>query len=217
MSSSKFISEINKSVIRRHTKHAYDVIHHYTELLEFVPNIKLHNKTRLKNEYMFNEKTFQGKNLSMPCSYLLHFIYNRHLFYPRLMYSEFKQNNILDSHTFLKYNDIIIDPTWRNNWVDNSYSEDDEYLHELFINNPYIFIGTIDDKKDIYKKLNSVHLSLYETELENKIQIWENAEDITDCLVHDKGLKNYLLRENLIIKDYNKLIDNLFKLKENKV
>ena len=29
--------------------------------------------------------------------------------------------------------------------------------------------------------------------------------------------KNYLLRETLIVKDYNTLIDNLLKLKENKL
>jgi hypothetical protein len=215
--SSQFLREINKNVIRSHTKHAYYIFHNYTQLLEFYPNRKLHNKTRVKNDEIYSEETFEGREVSMACSYLLHFVYNRYLFYPKLMYTEFTQDNVLQSHTFLQYKDYIIDPTWRHNWVNDTYTEDDEYLQELFVHNPYVFIGTLEDKKEIYRKLNGIHLNLYEEELENKMHIWENAEDITDCLVHDKGLKNYLLRETLIVKDYNTLIDNLLKLKENKL
>jgi hypothetical protein len=155
----------------------------------------LHNKERLKY-YPASRKTFDGNMQCGAASYMLSYYMDQHNFVNTLTK---KTKGVLSSysdHTFIQCQHLIVDPTYRQMFLPNTNRIDlcygtDPYYEHLFTKLPYVFIGTDYELSGLYLELNELHKKVYEgDELENKLDMWQDGEDISlesDC---DKVVEN---------------------------
>ena len=114
-------------------------------------------------------------------------------------YGRFKED-----HVFLKYNNIIIDPTYRQFFTDNSNNGISKYNNYLYNTLPPYFIGTLQDLNDMYnilkKSINEFgYSSINEDISKSVLNNWIEQKDIT-----------YKLDDNFnIIKNKQYLISKL--------
>ena len=94
---------------------------------------------------------------------------------------EFGYGKYKEDHVFLKYKDIIIDPTYRQFYTDdrkNGLSSYNKYLYEDL--EPF-FVGSYDELENIFHKLKiknkkEFDYTILDDDILNK---WKNTYDIT--------------------------------------
>ena len=147
-----------------------------------------HNKELLKyNNPSIN--TFEGKLSCGASCYLLSYYLKQHGITTRVFKSEIGRGRNKEDHVYLKLNDLIIDPTYRQ-MFDTNFNFNDIYVKHLYYKLPFVFIGK--DILDIYNELNKVHYKLYKYNLRREnLLFWNNSIELhnfsdLDLVLNDK-------------------------------
>ena len=136
-------------------KDSFCIINKLVPILQYRQNPKfLHNLKYTNNKKYYSEHTYEGYlNCGATC-YILGYILNKRGYNTEMV----KTNTIRDlkpfSHVFLVYNDLIIDPTYRQLFRDSEIQNNDLFMRDLYNKNNYTFIGNMDKLKLLIDKYN---------------------------------------------------------------
>jgi hypothetical protein len=135
-----------------------------------------------------NMNTFIGEYSCGGCCYILHHYLQKHNIYTKMMKKEIGFGDYFQDHCYLLKDNMIIDPTYKQFFLNSNNPEYINYIKKL----PFIFIGTIEDLKNIYHNYNNFSLKINKYKLDFEINdFWKNPKDISN-----------ILDMNLVIKDY---------------
>ena len=152
----------------------------------------MHNKDRLKY-FKPSENTFEGKMSCGGTCYLLNFYLKKNGIETSFVRRQIGYGKYLEDHCFLLYNNkYIIDPTYRQMFSGYGHNND-KYLHYLFHDLPFVFVGTNNELVKIYYKLSNLYEKKHNISLSNENLIfWNNYKN-----------ENYKLDLKLVINNYN--------------
>ena len=201
-----------KKVILKESKGIYEFLNNVAPLIQKQKNnLFLHDKNRFKlNNNIPSESTFVGKMSCGVCSFLLNYYLSNLGIKTKIMKSTFGYGKYLEDHCFLLYNDIIIDPTYRQMFL--GIKKDDEYSQYLFEYNPFIFIGKYNDLEKHCDNLSRIHYKLYnnrDSNYENMI-FWQRPElfkvnidlrKIKNCRKYSKEKGNHYLEVHSFLNE----------------
>lgn len=152
----------------------------------------LHSKKRLKHEPK-SHKTFIGYNNCGATCYILFKYFKNKNFNIRVIKNTIVYQNILHDHVVLKYDNLIIDPTYRQfltpNYDNDAINNEDngiDIYHNYLFDNPMIYIQDKKYIRDFLDDMNEKHNEVYSTDLDkNQYYLAKNlinidGEDITD-------------------------------------
>ena len=133
----------------------------------------VYNSKRYRSLGEKNSQTYEGYLL---CGAMSHLVYDS-LSIPltKYVYSKGRGRNFED-HLFLKYKDLIIDPTYRQMFRTMCGTGQERYFQILYEENPPFFVGDMDTLFCLYANLNKQHLEDFGEELESKLEFYEKAE-----------------------------------------
>ena len=130
----------------------------------------LHNKYRIKYINK-SSNTFVGKyNCGVTCFVLFKFLKNKNIDTKVIKNSIYIKTKLYD-HVVLKYNNNIIDPTYRQflipdyNNLDTSNNIGIDKYHEYLFSKPFIFIQNYCYLKKILNECNDIHKETYNMSL----------------------------------------------------
>jgi len=135
-----------------------------------------HNKGLIKREKP-SKTTFDGYLCCGASCYLLSWLLEKHDIKTEVRYSKRGYGNYLEDHVFLLYNDIIIDPTYKQFFKSN-ISYNSNYIKYLYNDFPFYFLGNYNDLENIYKKLNNKYKKNNNDNLENNLVFWKKTKEI---------------------------------------
>ena len=168
----------------------------YSYLTKYVPIImgdktsrNIHNLNVIKYE---SQKNFEGKLSCGACCYVLNNYLKDYNIVTSCKKSEIFIDEYLFDHCYLVKDDIIIDPSYKQFFLDNK-TDDNIYTQSIF-NLPFVFVGNYTDLCELYNNLNNIHYKVYSRNLDFSIKdFWNNSEDISNILDMDKVLidRNY--------------------------
>ena len=159
----------------------------------------LHNKYLSKNYKNKSEYTFDGKLACGATTYVLNHLLKIDGISTKMMYKSTFIEEYKEDHCFLKIDNIIIDPTYRQFYTQNVKSNND-FSKFIFEELPFIFVGGIEDYKKIHSKLDLLHQKIYNKSINiNVSDFWDNAIDITDKIENKNLLKNDIYKKVLDI------------------
>ena len=140
----------------------------------------LHN-TQLSQNYkaqrkQFGPHTFEGAYSCGATCYLLHAKLSDKDISTKMMIKKIGYGKYLEDHCFLQYNDIIIDPTYRQ-FFTHYIREENQFSRFLFQDSPFVFVGNMENLQCYYQKLELCHLQVFQKNLEVKLDdFWKNAK-----------------------------------------
>jgi hypothetical protein len=132
----------------------------------------LYNSKRFRVVGGENEKSYEGYTLCGAVSHIIYYSLDKPVI--KYIHSQGKGRNYED-HMFLKYNDLVIDGTWRQMFRSRYGSGDEDYFKLLYEEYPPFFIGTIDELMDIERELTIQHKMDFQTPLRSPMEFYENA------------------------------------------
>lgn len=162
------------NILKNIVKTSYPII---KATIPYSANKYTHNKTLL-NYYSPGEKTFEGKYKCAHASMVLGlYLQNRGYPIKYHYYREFNTGGIKD-HLYIRCDDIIIDPTYRQFFT--SYSNNNNnYLKYLYCGNPYCFYGTDNELKSHYRDLLCRHYREYNYTLRpDTLKYWLHSKEV---------------------------------------
>lgn len=155
---------MNKNILKL-ISNSYKFINRSLPILEIEKsNDFLHNKEIIKNIGNKSRRTFEGNNYCGACCYILDYYLKSHDIKTEMFLTKNGYGKYRNDHCFLLYdNKYIIDPTYRQFF--NTNDNFNKYKIELFVNSPFIFVGTekrlekyFIKSNRIYKKCNNKNL-----------------------------------------------------------
>ena len=160
------------------------------------------------------ESTFEGKKKCGATSFILG-LYLRHHEYPVSFhyYQEGYPHNIKD-HIYIRVDDLIIDPTWRQ-FFSTYTKEKNDYLNYIYNDLSYCFVGTDEELENLYNNLQEKHYNDFDHYLENDLlKYWKESWKV-EFIEQNKKYENHILP---IIKKLDKQvmginIDGIFNYK----
>jgi len=149
-------------------------------LAENLKNDKIfHNKLRL-SQINKGKQTYCGEMSCGITTFILGNILKQHIPIELHLY-EIGYGKYKEDHAFLKSQDIIIDPTYRQFFNDNRNDGFSKYNNYLYNNLPPFFVGTEKDLYLMFSKLkelnqNEFNYNIIENDILNN---WYSKHDIT--------------------------------------
>lgn len=151
-----------------------------------------------------NTQTYFGENRCGEACFILKYILERKNYRVNMFKVENNMNKLCNDHIFLKVNDKIVDPTYKQ-FLQSDYSRNSDcrYVNKMQLDLFPIFIG---DKKELIQmiaKLNNVHNTIYAKELV-VYDYWQETNefklniDLFKCINN----KEYLLMQDDFYKDF---------------
>ena len=145
----------------------------------FKNELVFHNHYRLKKMEK-STKTYCGELNCGITNFILGNILKQYIPIKMYLY-EFGYGKYKEDHVFLKYKDIIIDPTYRQFFTDNRKSGLSSYNKYLYEDLEPFFVGSYDELENIFHKLKiknkkEFDYTILDDDILNK---WENTYDIT--------------------------------------
>ena len=142
----KFTNNVRKLV---NNVNCYNYLMKYSPLFFNQPKKSFHNRKQLiANSNQQSMKTFEGELACGGMSYLLyHYIKLHHQIEIKFLLSSFGYGKYLEDHLYLKIDDFIIDPTYKQFLVINDNSG--KYMNHIFNELPMIYVGNNVEK--LYK------------------------------------------------------------------
>lgn len=141
-------------------------------------DLLFHNHHRLK-KIPKSYKTYDGNfNCGITC-FILGNILKKDMPIKMYLY-ETGYGKYKEDHVFLKYNNIIIDPTYRQFFIDNRKDGISSYNNYLYNDLPF-FVGSQDDLQKMYitlKKKNNKEFKICYLD-EDILDNWKEKHDIT--------------------------------------
>ena len=106
-----------------------------------------------------------------------------------------KTNGYCDDHCFLMYENIIIDPTYKQFFIDSVYKEPNSFT-EYLLQHPFVFIGTFDEFNNHYIEMNILYKKKYFETLDvTPSDYWKCGTQHTELLLDE----NHMLSINVNI------------------
>ena len=145
--------------------------------LPLIDNSYVNNFTMVKYNPI-GEKTFEGKKKCGATSFILG-LYLQHHGYPVTFhyYKEGYRHDVED-HIHIRVDDMIIDPTWRQFFSTYSKTKND-YLHYIYNNMDYCFVGKDDELENLYNELQKKHYKDFDHYLERDLlKFWKESWEV---------------------------------------
>ena len=145
--------------------------------LPLIDNTIVNNNTMIKYNPI-GEGTFEGKRKCGPVSFILG-LYLKHHGYPITFhyYQEGYPHEIKD-HVYIRLDDLIIDPTWRQFFSTYSRTKND-YLNYIYNELRYCYIGTDEELENLYNILQEKHYKDFNHYLESDtLKFWKESWEI---------------------------------------
>ena len=162
----------------------------YQDIVRYVPIILKEQNS----DFLFipncnkNINTFIGEYSCGGCCYILHHYLQKHNIHTKMMKKEIGFGDYFQDHCYLLKDNLIIDPTYKQFFLNSNNPEYINYIKEL----PFIFIGTINELKTIYYLYNNISLRINKYKLDFEISdFWKNSHDISNILDMDLVINNY--------------------------
>jgi hypothetical protein len=178
------IIHINKFAINRFVNSQFKNIIKYSCIINKETNdLAFHNLYRLKHKEKGPE-TYTGKFQCGVSCFILGNILKKYIPIKMYLY-EFGYGKYKEDHVFLKSNDLIIDPTYKQFFVDNRKEGISAYNNYLYEKLPPFFVGTYEDLQNILtilKNKNSDEFMYNILENHYILDNWKETKDITNRL-----------------------------------
>lgn len=147
-----------------------------TKFLKLENDLTFHNKSRMQ----IHKKgiyTYEGKKRCGVTSLILGNLLKKQNLKVDMKLSINKYND----HVFLKYNDLIIDPTYRQFLSDERKSHLSNYNNYLYTYYTPIYVGTKDNLFKLIKNLDTLNKKEFKNSIINNdiYYNWEEHKDIT--------------------------------------
>lgn len=181
----------------------YDTINKVVPYLIYEKNnLSLHNKIISKNGENLSPNSFVGTMACGATCWVLHHMLKNDNIETKIMKKTIGSGDYYEDHCFLLYNnEIIIDPTYKQFFLENVIEEND-YTDLLFKKHPFVFVGDISAFKNHYNVLNIQHKKNYKKNLEIIVSdFWVGYFDFSNQL-----------KSKLQVKQECSLPDNVFLL-----
>ena len=140
---------------------------------------KLHHNKFLLERKEPSKRTFEGSLCCGASCYLLSWFLEKHDIKTSVRYSKHGYGDYLKDHVYLLYDDIIIDPTYKQFFSPNISNETD-YLNYLYNDFPFYFLGNYNNLEKMYVELNNKYKKSYNEELENNLFFWKKSKEINN-------------------------------------
>ena len=134
---------------------------------------QIYNSKRYRILGEKSTRTYEGYLLCGAMSYLV----NNSMNIPLIKYTYGRgRGKYFEDHTFLKHEELIIDPTYRQMFRTMYGVGNERYFQILYEENPPFFVGNLDTIYNLYNDLNMQHLKDFDVELESKLEFYEKAQ-----------------------------------------
>jgi hypothetical protein len=152
-----------------------------------------HNYYRLK-KISKSDKTYNGEYNCGITSFILGNFLKKHIPIKMYLY-EFGYGKYKEDHVFLKYKDIIIDPTYRQFFTDNRKNGVSSYNNYLYEDLLPFFVGSQYDLQKMYITLKE-----------------KNKEEFDYCNLDEEILDNWKEKHDITLRldDFSKLNEKEF-------
>lgn len=175
---------LNCYIITQNTMKCYEIINALVpHLINEKNNLSLHNEVISKKGKYLSPNSFVGTMACGATCWVLHHMLKDKKIETKLMKKSIGCGDYYQDHCFLLYNDkIIIDPTYKQFFVEN-VNEENDYTNKLFNEFPFVFVGDISTFKSHYGILNEEHKKNYKKNLETDVSdFWVGYHDFSDKL-----------------------------------
>ena len=158
-------------------------------------------------------KTYFGDNRCGEACFILKYLLEEMDYKVNIYKIENKMHALYNDHVFIKIDNIIIDPTYKQ-FLQSIYSRNSEcrYVNTMQLDLSPIFIGDKEDLLQIITKLNSLHTNIYNKDL-NIYDYWQDASkyefniDLSKCM----NEKKYLLKQDKFYKQFTSQFKKLLE------
>lgn len=142
----------------------------------------LHNSYRIK--YMNkNKNTYTGNTCCGAACFILGKILIKQQIPVKMYLYKFGYSEYYQDHVHLRYEGIIIDPTYKQFFNINAGKGISKYDNYLYNNLPPFFVGTHRDLVKLYKKLDRKSMEEFDNNLDSDLlDFWKCQKDITNLL-----------------------------------
>jgi hypothetical protein len=157
-----------------------------------------HNYYRLKHGFKKGKETYNGSFHCGVTSYVLGNLLKKEGIKVKMYLQESGYGKYKEDHVFLKYNNIVIDTTYKQFFTNNISNGTTNYHYYLYEILPPFFVGTIDELKQLYFILETKSLNQlkYQTFDESILEKWKGKIDITTKL----NLTNKIYNKERVLK-----------------
>ena len=151
-------------------------------------DLDFHNYHRLKYKIPKGYRTYDGKLNCGVTTFVLGNILKKKQVPIKLFMNQSGYGKYKEDHVFLKYNDLIIDPTYKQFFTNNQEKCLSEYHNYLYQCLPPFFVGTRKDLVDLYLILyDKSNLQLkYQEFDESVLNNWLEDYDVSERLDFEK-------------------------------
>ena len=189
------------SIIKEKSIKCYKIINSLVpHLIHEKNNLSLHNKVISKNGKCLSPNSFVGTMACGATCWVLHHMLKHDNIETKLMKKSIGCGDYYQDHCFLLYNNtIIIDPTYKQFFVEN-VKQENNYTNKLFYDYPFVFVGDISTFKNHYSVLNEEHEKIYKKKLETDVSdFWVGYQDFSSNLKSKDTIKqNCFLTDDLL-------------------
>lgn len=140
-----------------------------------------HNYYRLKYGFKKGEDTYNGSYHCGVTSFVLGNLLKKEGFDIRMYLYQFGYGKYKEDHVFLKYNDLLIDTTYKQFFTSNKNNCISDYHNYLYCYLPPFFVGDREKLKKLFLdlELKSINNFNYQTFDNTILQNWKEQKDIT--------------------------------------
>lgn len=155
-------------------------------------DFNFHNYHRLQSGISKGIKTYNGSYNCGVTSYVLGNLLKKEGIKVKMYLQYTGYGKYKEDHVFLKYNNIIIDTTYKQFFTNNISNGTTNYHHYLYEILPPFFVGTIDELKQLYLILETKSLNQFEYQPfdETILEKWQEKKDITTKLNQTNKIYN---------------------------
>jgi hypothetical protein len=132
----------------------------------------LYNSKRFSIVKKNDKHSYEGYKLCGAVSHIIYYALDKPVI--KCIHSRGKGRN-LEDHVFLKYNDILIDGTYRQMFRSRYGSGDEDYFKLLYEEYPPFFVGTMENMEIIYDDLNTQHKRDFKKPIKSPMEFYEKA------------------------------------------
>tara|TARA_B100001248_G_C27378866_1_gene455841 strand:+ start:404 stop:985 length:582 start_codon:yes stop_codon:yes gene_type:complete len=151
-----------------------------------------HNYYRLKKGFPKGNRTYNGSYHCGVTSFVLGNLLKNEDINIKMYKQESGYGKYKEDHVFLKYDDLIIDTTYKQFFTNNLDDCTSDYHNYLYGFLPPFFVGTKDDLNKLYDelKLKSLNYLKYQTFDDIILEKWDHQNDITNQLQNFDNIYN---------------------------
>tara|TARA_Y100000589_G_C26904791_1_gene527796 strand:- start:10 stop:576 length:567 start_codon:yes stop_codon:yes gene_type:complete len=165
----------------------------------FKNDLPFHNYYRLKKNIKKGKSTYCGLLQCGITSFILGNILKKNGYPVNMVMYELGYGRYREDHVFLKVDNLIIDPTYRQFFTDDTFNGISKYNNYLYNELPPFFVGTEDELFELFIKLRDLNKNTFEycSIKEDILDNWNIKKDITSKLDYNFNIihnKNEILK-----------------------